>query len=259
MERPKEQETLTTLKRGFDIIELLMRRNGARVTEIAEILNIATSTAYKYLATLYDLGYVVKEGDTYYVGMRFLTVGSYTKHRKKTYEISIQMVRRLAKETGERVQFLVEEHGRGIYLHTAVDDMRQYGKVITNRQFGRRRHLHSSAAGKAILASFPPERVTEIVDRWGLPKATENTITDPADLESELAQIRSAGVAFNNEESVEGLRAVGVPVSGPQGRTVGGLSISGPVHRLKGEQCDTELSDLLLASANEIELTIVHS
>jgi len=70
--------------------------------------------------------------------------------------------------------------------------------------------------GKAILAQLSRDRVMEIVERHGLLKRTEQTITDPDELCAELEEIRDAGVAFDDEEYGNGLRCVAAPVMGPK-------------------------------------------
>ena len=256
MDRQKPRETLSTIERGFEVVRTLREMGGARVTELAEELDMAPSTAHKYLATLAKERYVVKEGDEYHVGLEFLDLGTYVKNRKKGYRLSIPKVREIAEETGERAQFVVEEYGRGIYVHTEASDARA---VLTDRRAGVHRYLHSSAAGKAILANLPDYRVDEIIDEHGLPAETDQTITDRDELFEELAEISETNVAYNNEESVEGLRAVGVPVRGADGFVLGSLSVSGPSNRLKGPLYREEIPDLLLGHANEIELNIRYS
>jgi DNA-binding IclR family transcriptional regulator len=256
MDRQKPRETLSTIERGFEVVRTLREMGGARVTELAEELDMAPSTAHKYLATLAKERYVVKEGDEYHVGLEFLDLGTYVKNRKKGYRLSIPKVREIAEETGERAQFVVEEYGRGIYVHTEASDARA---VLTDRRAGVHRYLHSSAAGKAILANLPDYRVDEIIDEHGLPAETDQTITDRDELFEELAEISETNVAYNNEESVEGLRAVGVPIQGPEGLVLGSLSVSGPSNRLKGPLYTEEIPDLLLGHANEIELNIRYS
>jgi len=100
------------------------------------------------------------------------------------------IVEQLAEQTEERAQFIVEEHGRGVYLHTATGNH----AVQVNSRLGRVKSLHNSASGKAILPQLPEERVEEIVDRWGLEASTENTITDYDELLAELELVRDRGV-----------------------------------------------------------------
>lgn len=251
-----DRNTLGTLERGFEIVSLLMRRDGARVTEVADELDIAPSTAHKYLATLHNERFVVKEGDEYQVGMRFLTIGGYAKHRNPAYEVAAKKIRSLAEQTGERAQFVVAEHGRAIYIETVVSDSTA---VMTNRRNGKVRYLHSSAAGKAILSYYSEEATADVIERWGLPAETEHTITEEDELLEEVDQIERDGVAFNDEESIKGLRSVGAPVTTGDDAVIGAISVSGPANRLKGSRFREELPDMLLGVVNEIELTIAYS
>lgn len=253
MSRPRKTDTLSTVHRAFAVIEALRELEGARVTELADHLDLAPSTTHKYLATLEAERCLIKDGDEYHVGMEFLDIGTYAKYRKKGYRLCARKVTEIAEATGERVQFVIEEHGLGIYLHTEASDE---NAVMIDRRDGVHRHLHSTAAGKAILAELPTARVDEIIAEHGLPAETDRTIVDQASLDEELDRIHEAGVSYNDEESVEGLRAVGVPVFRPDGVVLGAFSVSGPSNRLKGDRFREEVPNLLLGHANEIELNL---
>ncbi len=242
--------TVTTLR----IVELLRERDGAGVTEIARELDIAPSTAHTHVTTLESQEYVVKEGDTYHLGLRFLGLGNFVRTRKRRFGKAEHYTNVLAEESERRSIFTVEEHGRGVYVHTSPG---KHG-VWTQSTVGKRVYLHSTASGKAILAHMPTERVHEIVERVGLPKETEQTIHDEGALFDELAEIRERGYALNVEEQISGVRAVGAPVLGPDGGVFGALSVAGPSNRMKGEQFD-RLTEVLLGIAEELELSIALS
>lgn len=244
-----------SVERAMEIVETVMEMEGAGVSELATELDMAKSTVHGYLTTLHQLGYLVREDDCYQIGTRFLRFGEYSRTRKPEYGMAAKKVTELAQETEERSQFVIEELGRGVFLY------RESGEhaVETGSGTGKRMYLHSTSAGKAILAHLPDETVDEILDRWGLPAVTPATITDEGALRDELADIRDRGFALNREENIEGLHAVGVPVQLQDGTVIGALSISGPTHRLKGDYLLDELPDLLLGTANELELNITYS
>lgn len=238
------------------IVEALQRMDGARITEVAAELGMAKSTAHRHLSTLLDLEYLTKEGDEYHVGLQFLNLGEYARGRKEAYRIIKPKVKQLAEKTAERAQFIVEEHGQGVYVHRATGDNAVH---TPNTGIGKRNAIHATAAGKAILSCYERERIGRIIDRRGLPRLTENTITDEDRLFKQLAEIRDRGFSTNNEENIEGIRAVGVPMLYNDGRPIGALSISGPVHRMKGEWFEREIPDLLLGTTSELELNIAYS
>lgn len=255
MSEGQKTERIEAVERSLEIIDAIQELDGARVTELATHLDWAPSTVHSHLKTLEHHRYLIKEGDTYNIGLEFLNRGGYARERKQAYQMAEDIVEELADETEERAQFIVEEHGRGIYLHTATGSH----SVQVNSRLGRLKNLHNSASGKAILSQLPEERVAEIVDRWGLEATTENTITDYDELLEELEAVRKRGVSYNREESTKGLHAIAVPVTGSYGQVIGSFGISGPSNRLKGELYEEVLPDLLLGAANELELNITYS
>lgn len=247
-----QNRTLGTIERAGAVIDTIQELDGARVSELADHLDLSPSTVHAYLTTLEQARYLVKEGDEYHIGLRFLSVGGYASNRKTGYQLAKQKVRDLAEKTGERAQFIVEEHGRGIQLQMEASD----SAVQTDARVGKETYLHASAAGKSILANLGEERVDEIVDRWGLPALTENTITDREKLAEELELIRGRRYSFNKSESIEGLHAVGVPIKAHDDAILGALSVSGPANRLEGDWFEDEIPHQLLGVANEIKLNI---
>lgn len=240
---------------SLSVVEELVRQDGVRVTEIANELDIAPSTSHKHLQTLLDEGYVIKEGDLYYPSMEYLHIGEYTRRRKPAYRKAETRVESLAEETGGRTHFVIEEHGRGRYVYTRTGNL----AVETFTGKGANFPLHITAAGKAILAYLPDDRVHEIIEKHGLNAATEHSITTEESLFEELETIRETDVAYNIEEHYEGSNAVAAPVRDPNSSVLGALTISGPAKRMKGDFLREELPDLLLATVNELELEIVYS
>lgn len=244
--------SLKTIDRTIEIISAIQELDGVGVSELADHLGASPSTVHPYLASLLQARYLVKEGDEYHVGLRFLSIGGYASNRVEHYRFIKGKVNELVEMTEERAQFIVEEHGLGIHLYLNSAD----NAVQTDSRIGKEVPLHASAAGKSILANLGERRVDEIVEQWGLPAFTENTITDRAELDEELATIRDRGYSFNRSESIERLHAVGVPVIRPDGSVLGALSVSGPAKRIRGDRFEEDIPRQLLGVANEIELKI---
>lgn len=246
---------MKSAKKLFTIIEELRKRNGARVTELADTLDMPKSTIYRHLETLEDLEYAMKVGDIYYVGVQFLFIGMGIYHREKAYTYVEPKIKELAIETSERAQFMIEEHGHLVYVY------RQTGEnaVKTDTQLGKQMPMHATSGGKAILAEMPNEMVSKIIRENGLPQVTENTITDEKKLYDELEQIRNCGVSYNDQEYTNGLRSVSVPIVKPTGQPLGSIGISGPLNRFTGDFYRQELPDKLLGVANEVELNMKYS
>ena len=247
-------DTVESAETLFDIIEYISQRNGVTISDVAANLEYAKSTIHRHLTTLKRRGYVV-EDDGYYVGLRFLELGEQARNRRRAYQLIREKVDELAAETDERAQFIVEEHGEAVYVHRALGEH----AVRTDPGIGKRIPLHATSAGKAILAAMPPANVSRIIEQTSFEEITNKTITDSDNLYAELEDIRECGYAFNREENLNGLHAVGASITGPDEDVIGALSVSGPSHRLIGEWFKEELTALLLGATNELELNISHS
>lgn len=251
----KAKNPIKGAERTIDIVEAIKEEDGAGVTELAESLDLSKGTVHNYLSTLREHNYVVKEEDEYHVGLGFFEIGEYTRDRIQIFHSAKPEIERLAEETGELTNLMYEEHGLGVYLYRARGEQ----AVSFDTHTGKRRHLHNTALGKAILAHMPEERVEEILDQHGMPKATRHTITDREEFYSELETIRERGYAFCNQERVEGLHCVAAPLQGRDGTILGAISAAGPSTRIKGDRLKEELPEKVLQAANVIEINTNYS
>jgi len=251
----KARSTVKSVETALDIVEFLHEREEASMEEITTAVDRSQSTVHRHLTTLREQGYVVDTSGLYSLSLLFLTYGGRTRDRLFTSEIIDRKVQQLSDLTGERVQFMVEENAQRVYVYTYSGP----SGVKTDATLGKRGPLHVSAAGKAILAHLPPERIETILRGTALDGPTENAIADSDALRAELKAIRERGYAYNDEESTEGLRAVGVPVRDGDGSILGAFSVSGPAHRFRDAYFREELPDLLMGAANEVELNLKYS
>jgi DNA-binding IclR family transcriptional regulator len=252
MAEPDAGTMVKTARTTFRILEAIKERDEVTATELTEAFPLSKSSIHNYLKTLEHDGYVVREGNAYRVGLRLLGLGGYARHKQRIYQSATEEVTKLAEETGEMANLLVEEHGRGIYLHRANGE----NAVKSDSYIGHRVYLHNTALGQAILAHLSRERVEEILDRHGLPATTENTVTDRDVLFERLERVREEGVAFDDEARLVGLRCVATPIVDKDGEVEGAISVSGPTSRFRGERYRTELPERLRSAANVIELNI---
>lgn len=245
-----DHESIKTTERSLDIVRVVQERGGVRIGDVVEEFGMAKSTAYKHLRTLESRGYLAKEGERYYIGLKFMNRGEYARVRKPGYRIAEEVVDDLADRTDHEVDFLVENDGRSIAVHFSYDTRNPFQDLNadpTNKHWrkGTYYHLHCIAAGKAILSQLPRDRVDEIVDRWGLPARTERTITDSDELHEELDRIREQGFAYSEGEYTDGMAAIAMPVTEPTGDLLGGLAVNGPTYNFQNADRRAELQSTL--------------
>lgn len=252
---PDVGRPVETLQRGIAIVDYLKQHETATLPEITAHLGCAKSTAHRHLKTLEASGFLIEEGGKFRLGIRFLDYGVVARNRHALYQEAKPRVDELAAETEEKIWCTVEEQGRSIHIYGAQGkhSVRTYARV------GRRNYIHQHAAGKAILAHLPDDVIEDIVDTYGLQPRTPQTITDVDELWEEIEAIRNRGYAFNFEESVEGLHAIGAPITDEDDIAIGAISISGPANRLEGTYLREELPTLLLGTVNEITINLAYA
>lgn len=241
-------------QKSIAILDQLKANGPTSLTGLADVLGYSKSTIHRHLATLESHGFVTETDSGYRIALVFLDYGIHAQQEHELYQTGKPKVDALAEEVGEKVWLMTEENGYGVFIYhrQGRDVFRTYTRV------GYRAHLHAFAAGKAVLAHLPDNRIGRIVDRYGLPAYTPNTVTDRGTLFEELAAIRDRGVAFNREESINGVNAVAAPVLDGTDAPIGSITIAGPANRMRGPTLDDELPDLLLGVANEIEVRLAY-
>lgn len=246
--------SVRAVERSLRIIRALQETPGATVTEVARRVDLPKSTVYNHIQTLYENRYLIKEGEKYRLGLRFLEHGGHTRSQMDIFKVAKPEIETLADDLGELVNLTTEEHGRGVYLY------QERGKdaITLDSYVGKHQYLHSTAFGKAMLAFMPEDRVEAILDRHGMPTRTDRTISDREELFSKLATIREQGYAADDEESLQGLRCVAAPILTQSDDILGAVSVSGPVSRLSGDRFTEEIPEQILNTTNVIEINMTY-
>ncbi|NGM70529.1 IclR family transcriptional regulator [Natronolimnobius sp. AArcel1] len=247
--------TLETVARACDVIQVLASLDGGGVTEVATEIGVSKSSAHSYLRTLEEKRMVVQTGNEYRLSLEFLYLGNTIRDQHCLYQYGREQIDQLAAESGEYAHLMCEQHGleRNIYKATGE---KAVGTAYHSTKEQQADYLHFTATGKAVLAHLPRSRVDEIINEHGLESRTPKTIVEREALLEELNATRERGYAYNNEEEIKGIRAVGAPIESADGRVLGALSISGPSSRLSGSFYRDTLPELVTEGANVIEARI---
>lgn len=248
-------DSIAAVRTSIEILEKVGEMNGAGVSELATELGRSKSTIHRHLSTLEECRYVVADDGTYYTALRALRLAADALNRYRIYPLCKSVVNELAQETGESAAVAAEENGRAVYLYYNRTDE----AVKTDARLGIELYLHCTGTGKAILAHLPEERIHQALDLHGLPAKTPNTITDRETLLTELEEIRETGVAFDDEERLEGMRGIATPILNRETNELyGALTVAGPTRRMTDEKFREEYPLLLRQATNMVEVTLTY-
>ncbi|MFD3554783.1 IclR family transcriptional regulator [Streptomyces goshikiensis] len=192
------------------LLEHFAARPGLHsLADIQHDLSLPKSSLYMLLRTLVNLGWVETDasGTRYGIGVRALLVGSSYIDGDEVVAAARPSLDRLSDDTTETIHLARMDGTSVVYL--ATRQSQHYLRPFT--RVGRRLPVHSTALGKALLATHTDEEVRGLLPRR-LEAVTEHTVTDREQLIEELALVREQGYAVDREENTLGLRCFGVAV-----------------------------------------------
>lgn len=197
---------------------------GRTLAELAAELGVARSTAHAMLRTLEANGFVTEiAGPRFLLGTSLIRLGDIASAQLPLADLARPVLAALSEETGLTARFAVADNEHPVFV-ARVDGP---GAVRFQTPLGSREAVHTTAAGKVILAELDEQRVRAVVATDGQPRHTRHTITEPDALVAELAKVRERGYAVDDEEDLDGIFCVGAGVRNSTGRLVGALSVSG--------------------------------
>jgi IclR family transcriptional regulator, acetate operon repressor len=219
-----------SVERAITILDLLAQGGWRTGADLARELNVHRSTALRLLGTLERHAFVERDQRTarYRLGRRLPQLASVVTGEFNLRDVARPVCEQVAGATGETATFelLIGDDIVPIEQAAAATS------VVTINWLGRRYPVHCTASGKAFLA-FGPDAVRDRLLARPLEPVTPRTITDRAQLESQLEVARQSGVARTHEELEMGLDAIAAPIFGADGEMVAALDVSGPSHRLR--------------------------
>ncbi|MFE4801963.1 IclR family transcriptional regulator [Streptomyces sp. NPDC056708] len=219
-----------SVARAADILEALAapaQGNGLSVTEVGQACSISKSAAFGMLQTLRAYGLVSDDGEgmnrRYRLGMSLARLGDRARSQVSLRGVAHPVLRELTRTTSMASRLAVPEDGHAV----VVDQVELDQRVRLDLRMGQRELPHCTGLGKALLSAVPQSEAAAVVERFGLPRRTSRTITDPATFLSHLRDIARVGYALDDEEDAEGIICIGAPVFDDRSVCAGAISITG--------------------------------
>ncbi|HEY5842515.1 MAG TPA: IclR family transcriptional regulator [Mycobacterium sp.] len=221
-----------SIERAFTILEALAGNGGVMgLSALAAESKLPLPTIHRLARTLVDLGYLRQEPSRQYaLGPRILLLAESSSTMLSV--VARPHLTRLVDELGETANLASLDGDQIVYISQVPSrhSMRMFTEV------GRRVLPHCTAVGKAIMAGMPPAEVRDLLQRTGMPRHTEHTITDPDAFAEQLRWSADHGYAIDDGEQELGVRCVAVAVPGVRAHLA--LSVSGPAGRMSPETVD---------------------
>ncbi|HEY5858192.1 MAG TPA: IclR family transcriptional regulator [Aldersonia sp.] len=229
------RERNSTADRALTILGLFTDdRLQVSAADVAEALDCARSTAYRYLQTLVSTSFLEEApGGGFRLGLRVMELARLARRSYGLTEIALPVMRSLAAEVGETV--LLTRRVDDVVV--CIERCEGPGQLIRlSYERGSRLPINAGASALALLAWMPVDEARELLSRHELQRFTDNTLTDVEDLLSRLRQIRTDGYSVTIAEVDPDAMGIAAPVFEDEGSVAAALSIVAMRRRVPPER-----------------------
>lgn len=215
-----------TLATGLGILAAMAEQDSWGITELSERIGEHKSRTHRLVNTLMQAGLVAKDLATsrYYMSWGLAELVVIAGHDNILRRLVRPAMANLVSLCQSRVQFAMLKDGTNFVVET-IDGKYQMSLFEGT---GTRRPPYYGASGKILMAYTDAETRRNLIPQK-LEMFTETSVTDRAAFESQLEPIRQRGFAISDQEAVNWVKALAVPVLSHRKMFIGALTIAAPV------------------------------
>jgi DNA-binding IclR family transcriptional regulator len=216
------------------ILRMLCQVKELRVSEVAEHLGVAQSTAHRLLSMLVHQGFARQDErrGVYRPGPQILEMGFAAIRDMEVRQYARPILDEVRSKINETVHLAVP-YGQHVFY---VDGLESRHQLRIGLRVGDFLPANCIGVGKALLATLPKEDFYRLFPSPELPTLTPNSIGSRAELERQLDEVRKLGFARSRAESDEGVCSVAVAVLDKQHVARAAISVSAPLIRFSPER-----------------------
>ncbi len=225
---------IRAVERVCDILDVLQRsREGASLSDVAEVTALPKSSAYRYLSALEARRYVERDpaNSLYRLGLAFRP--QHTRQVDVLVNQARPHLEKLRDRLGETTNLGVLDGAH--IVHALVVESNEMMRLAA--RVGERGSIHATALGKAIAAELPDDRVRAILSAEQMLQYTDSTITSVEGYLAELKRVRREGYGVDDCENQPDGRCVAVVLESIP--FLCGISVSAPARRLTSDKVET--------------------
>lgn len=229
--------------KAFAMVELLVSRDyPVQMSEIVQVSGIPKPSAHRLINFLVECGYVQRHPvlTGYIAGKNlFLLAHQILSNRTGSRPQTIHL-ERLVASVNETVNVgaLIGNH---VVYHDRVEASWPLGLHF---EAGSKVPMYCTSIGKLMLALNSRSDVEMLLSQVELQRYTPNTMTNSQELLGELEKIKSQDFSVDDQEFMNGVCCIAVPLRTSDGRVFAGMALSAPEARLSRNELEKWLPEL---------------
>lgn len=245
---PRALAQLGAMGKAFSILEIIAAgRQPMAMAEIVRASGLTKPTAHRITSMLAEMGFI--ERDTlkrgFVEGPRLIKLSLDTLGAAAPRTLRHTILRSISEQIGETCNFGILVGSEVLYL----DRVEAKWPLGLRLEAGSRVPAHCTAIGKLLLSQMPLRERQQTIAAMPLARYTGRTLTDPLRLAQALDRIAASRIGIDDQEFIDGVVCVAVPVSANNGQVVGCIAISAPEARVPLEQALTFIPRMRDAAA----------
>lgn len=220
-------KNIQSVQRAIDIIECFNEtRIELSLNEISKIVGVNKSTVHGILNTLHNNGYIRQNDERkYLLGQAILDKYRYLSRTLQSLIISLSRpyMQKISNTHKLTINLFVVSEGRAIFSSQVISHLAKYAFT----QVSNNSPLYSTATGKLTLSQMSNNDLDNYINSVKLEKISNSTIDNIENLKRNLTEIRLNGYSYEDQELVEGVSAISVPIFNKIGYWIGAMSVVG--------------------------------
>jgi len=231
MNAPEDFGQASAALRSLAILEVVVRADRLiSLTEIVDQMALPKPTVFRLLSALEKGGWILRQpGDKdYTVGSRLADFGLGIMMNNSVRMLRHTILANIGNKLGETCNITMLDGNEIVY----IDRVETQWPLKVDLKPGARVPLHCSASGKLFMSQMRSAKRRALLENLDLSRFTGNTITSLDLLESELDRTRKSEIGIDNQEYLDGLICVAVPIMDVNGQIAAALAVQAPIARL---------------------------
>lgn len=245
---PDEQKySVRVLEKAIRIFDIFTYGDDSfTLAEIRKKTGLPKTTIFRILKTFEGAGFFKYDGahEKYSLGLRFLELGGLVYSSLSVRKVAAPYMDSLSSSLKATILLGVMKDDQLLYI-----DKREMDSIVrVTSHIGLKRPPYFGMLGMTLLAYMDDKEKERLLKLYPPTKITAQTITDTRRIMKKLDEAKRKGYYMEQDEIIEGLLGIGVPIRDFSGNVVAALGATQPVFQIKEGTVENTIQQLLEAS-----------
>ena len=208
---PPAYKPVPAVEKCFSILELLSKNDKPLgISDISRQLALNKSTVFNMVYTLIDLNVLECMDDGKFgFGPRFYVLGSAAGNRSALIRVAHPYLEKINTKTKLSAFLGIRADLRSVI----IDKVDTAHGIKISSEIGMQMPVLAGAGIKAMLSLLSGQDLNKLMLGASFKRYTPYTIVEREAYLTEIDKVRREGIAFDREEYIEGMVALGTPIS----------------------------------------------